>query len=40
MKEKDQEKGELKVVSQEKIEVKEDGHKRSKVKVDNRIIVR
>ena len=40
MKEKGQEKGELKVVSQEKSEVKEDGHKRSKVTVENRIIVR
>ena len=28
--------GELKVVSQEKSEVKEDGHKRSMVKVENR----
>ena len=40
MKEKGQEKGELKVVSQENSKVKEDGHKRSKVKVKNRIIVR
>ena len=40
MEEKGQEKGELKVVSQEKSEVKEDGHKRSKVKVKNRISVR
>ena len=30
----------MKVISQEKSEVKEDGHKRSKVKVENRIIVR
>ena len=30
----------MKVVSQEKSEVKEDGHKRSKVKAENRIIVR
>ena len=40
MKEKGQEKGELKVLSQEKSEVKEDGHKQSKVKAENRIIVR
>ena len=40
LKEKGQEKGELKVVSQEKSEEKEDGHKRIKVKVENRIIVR
>ena len=41
MKEKVQ-KGKLKVVSQEKIKskVKEDGHKKSKVKVENKIIVR
>ena len=31
---------ELKVVSQEKSEVEEDGHKKSKVKVENRIGVR
>ena len=31
MKEKGHEKGELKVVSQEKSDVKEDGHKKSKV---------
>ena len=42
VKEKGQEKGELKVISQEKSEVKEYGHKikKSKVKVENRIIVR
>ena len=40
MKEKGQEMGELKVVRQEKSEVKKDGHKKSKVKVENRIIVR
>ena len=41
--EKSQEKGELKVVSQEKSEVKgvkEDGHKKIKMKVQNRITVR
>ena len=41
MKENSQEKGELKVVSQDNLsEVKEDGHKKSKVKIKNKIIVR
>ena len=41
-KKKSQEKGELelKVVSQEKSEVKEDGHKKIKINVENRITVR
>ena len=40
MKKKSQEKGELKVISQEKSEVKEDGHKKIKMMVENRITVR